>query len=85
LEVAQKARVSVLVVLNFSQIEDVVLGKQGMKEGLRAGDMIIVSSTIAPSQIRNLGEKLEAHGAQVLDAPISGGKKGPRPGLFPSW
>jgi len=82
LEVAQKARVSVLVVLNFSQIEDVVLGKQGMKEGLREGDLLIVSSTIAPSQIRSLGEKLEAHGVQVLDAPISGGKEGAEAGTL---
>jgi 3-hydroxyisobutyrate dehydrogenase len=82
LEVAQKARVSVLVVLNFSQIEDVVLGKQGMKEGLREGDVLIVSSTIAPSQIRSLGEKLEAHGVQVLDAPISGGKEGAEAGTL---
>jgi len=82
LEVAQKARVSVLVVLNFSQIEDVVLGKQGMKEGLREGDLLIGSSTIAPSQIRSLGEKLEAHGVQVLDAPISGGKEGAEAGTL---
>jgi 3-hydroxyisobutyrate dehydrogenase-like beta-hydroxyacid dehydrogenase len=41
-----------------------------------------VSSTIAPSQIRSLGEKLEAHGVQVLDAPISGGKEGAEAGTL---
>ena len=81
-EVAQKARVSILVVLNFDQIEEVVFGKQGMKEGLRAGDTLILSSTIAPSQIRNLGQRLETNGVQVLDAPISGGKEGAEAGTL---
>jgi 3-hydroxyisobutyrate dehydrogenase len=82
LEVAQKTRVSVLVVLNFAQIEEVVFGKQGLKEGLRSGDILIVSSTIAPSQVRSLGEKLQAQGVQVLDAPISGGKEGAEAGTL---
>jgi len=81
-EVAQKARVSILVVLNFAQIEEVVFGKEGMKAGLREGDTLIVSSTIAPLQIRDLGQRLEANGVQVLDAPISGGKEGAEAGTL---
>jgi 3-hydroxyisobutyrate dehydrogenase-like beta-hydroxyacid dehydrogenase len=82
LEVAQKARVSILVVLNFGQVEDVVFGKKGMKEGLREGDVIIVCSTIAPSQIKALGRRLEPMGIQILDAPISGGKEGAEAGTL---
>ena len=70
------------VVLNFDQIEEVVFDKQGMKEGFRAGDTLIVSSTIAPSQIRNLGQRLEPYGVQVMDAPISGGKEGAEAGTL---
>jgi 3-hydroxyisobutyrate dehydrogenase len=82
LEAAQKARVSILVVLNFGQVEDAVFGNLGMKEGLQKGDVIIVCSTIAPSQIRTLGQKLEPMGVQVLDAPISGGKEGAEAGTL---
>ena len=81
-ETAHKARVSILVVLNFAQIEEVVFGKEGMKAGLREGDSLIVSSTIAPLQIRDLGQRLEANGVQVLDAPISGGKEGAEAGTL---
>ena len=81
-ETAHKARVSILVVLNFTQIEEVVFGKEGMKAGLREGDTLIVSSTIAPLQIRDLGQRLEADGVQVLDAPISGGKEGAEAGTL---
>jgi 3-hydroxyisobutyrate dehydrogenase-like beta-hydroxyacid dehydrogenase len=81
-EVAQKARVSILVVLNFNQIEEVIFGKQGMKEGLRAGDTLIASSTIAPLQIRNLGQRLEPNGVEILDGPISGGKEGAEAGTL---
>ena len=82
LEVAQKARVSILVVLNFAQAEEVVLGKQGMKAGMQAGDVIIVSSTIAPSQIKSLGQTLAPMKVRVLDAPISGGKEGAEAGTL---
>jgi 3-hydroxyisobutyrate dehydrogenase-like beta-hydroxyacid dehydrogenase len=82
LEVAQKARVSILVVLNFAQAEEVVLGKQGMKAGMQAGDVIIVSSTIAPSQIKSLGQTLAPMKVQILDAPISGGKEGAEAGTL---
>ncbi len=82
LEVAQRARVTVLVVLNFGQIEDVVFGKNGMKDGLRKGSVIIIGSTVAPSQVRSLGQKLESAGVQILDAPISGGKEGAEAGTL---
>lgn len=76
LEVTRKTRVLILAVLNFGQIEEAVFGEQGMNEGLRAGDALVVSSTVAPAQVRSLGEKLAPKGAKVLDAPISGGKEG---------
>ncbi len=81
-EVARKARISILVVLNFPQIEEVVFGKEGMSEGLKPGDILIASSTIAPAQIQSLGKKLEPVGVKVLDAPISGGKEGAQAGTL---
>lgn len=81
-EIARKARISILVVLNFQQIEEVVFGKEGMSGGLKAGDIIIASSTIAPAQIQSLGKKLEPVGVKVLDAPISGGKEGAQAGTL---
>jgi 3-hydroxyisobutyrate dehydrogenase-like beta-hydroxyacid dehydrogenase len=82
LEVARRARVSILVVLNFVQAEEVVFGNGGMKEALQSGDVIIVSSTIAPGQVKSLGQKLGPFGVEVLDAPISGGKEGAEAGTL---
>jgi 3-hydroxyisobutyrate dehydrogenase len=81
-EVAQKARVCILVVLDYAQIEQVVFGDLGLQEGLSAGDVVIVMSTIAPAEIKSLARTLAQRGVVVLDAPISGGKGGAEAGTL---
>ena len=75
-EVAGKARISIIVVLNYAQIEKVIFGKEGLREGLRPGDIIVVMSTIGPAEVRSLAQSLKEKKVKVLDAPISGGKEG---------
>lgn len=73
-EVAQKARICTIVVLNYAQIEQLVFGDSGLQEGLSAGDVVIVMTTIAPAEIKSLARTLGENGVAVLDAPISGGR-----------
>ncbi|MCB9761082.1 MAG: NAD(P)-dependent oxidoreductase [Alphaproteobacteria bacterium] len=44
----------------------------GALEGLDAGALAMVSSTLTPARVRALAAKVEARGAQFLDAPVSG-------------
>jgi 3-hydroxyisobutyrate dehydrogenase len=81
-EVGQKARISIIVVSNYAQIEQVVFGDSGLQEGLSAGDVVIVMSTIAPAEIKSLARALEKTGVSVLDSPISGGKGGAEAGTL---
>jgi len=80
--VSERARITFVVVLNYPQIEQAILGEQGLQEGAKPGDMIVLMSTISPFQVKDLAQKLGNRGVQILDAPISGGKEGAEAGTL---
>jgi 3-hydroxyisobutyrate dehydrogenase len=45
-------------------------------EGIRVGSVVIDMSTISPAATREFAGQLAARGAQLLDAPVSGGEQG---------
>jgi 2-hydroxy-3-oxopropionate reductase len=57
-------------------VEQVVLGPQGVREGIRPGMVFIDNSTIKPETARHIAAELAAVGAAGLDAPVSGGDVG---------
>jgi 2-hydroxy-3-oxopropionate reductase len=57
-------------------VEQVVLGPQGVREGIRPGMVFIDNSTIKPETARHIAAELAAVGAAALDAPVSGGDVG---------
>ncbi len=81
-EVAAGAEISIIVVLNYAQIEQVVFGKNGLREGLHPGSAVVVMSTISPSEVKHLSKALRNQKVKVLDAPISGGKEGAEAGTL---
>jgi len=81
-EVSEKARITFIVVLNYPQMEQVVLGEHGLQEGVKPGDVIVLMSTISPVQVKELAQGLRNQEVQVLDAPISGGKEGAEAGTL---
>jgi len=66
----------ITMVPNSPQVEEVVIGKHGLLEGVHKGLIIVDMSTIAPSVTRKLAEEATAKGAHFLDAPVSGGSQG---------
>ncbi|MDD9956091.1 MAG: NAD(P)-binding domain-containing protein [Anaerolineaceae bacterium] len=63
-------------------VEQVVLGPEGILEGARPGTVFIDNSTIKPETARMLAERLAAKDVQALDAPVSGGDVGARDGTL---
>jgi 2-hydroxy-3-oxopropionate reductase len=59
---------------NSPQVKEVVLGKDGLREGLKTGSVFIDMSSISPIASRELSRELEAKGVDMLDAPVSGGE-----------
>ncbi|RMF88609.1 MAG: NAD(P)-dependent oxidoreductase [Nitrospinota bacterium] len=81
-EVAQASGTVLAVVLDYAQIQAVVEGPHGVKEGVREGDTFIICSTIAPQQVQEVGQALAPLGVAVLDAPVSGGREGAEAGTL---
>ena len=78
-EAAATADVLVVMVVNALQVREVLFGKDGAKAALSslpAGAVVVVCSTIAPSEARSIAKDAEQYGAAFIDAPVSGGKAG---------
>lgn len=63
-------------------VEQVVLGKNGIIEGARSGLIVIDNSTIKPASARMIAVKLKEKGVFSLDAPVSGGDIGAKNGTL---
>jgi 3-hydroxyisobutyrate dehydrogenase len=58
------------------EMQAVMLGPGGGLEGLKPGSVVIDHTTNAPGTVREVGVAIQARGAQLLDAPLDGGREG---------
>ncbi|HXG15867.1 MAG TPA: NAD(P)-dependent oxidoreductase [Calidithermus sp.] len=70
--VAEAARIVFIMVSDDRALRDVTLGPDGLLAGLGAGGVLVEMSTVSPALTRELGERVAARGAAMLDAPVSG-------------
>lgn len=75
-EVARQTDVIFTIVSDTPDVEQVILGTDGVIEGVRPGSVVVDMSTISPSATRAMAERLRAQGVEMLDAPVSGGDVG---------
>jgi len=75
-DVAAKSDIIFTNVSDTPDVEQVILGANGVIEGVRKGSVVVDMSTIAASATRDMAAQLKAKGADMLDAPVSGGEKG---------
>jgi 3-hydroxyisobutyrate dehydrogenase-like beta-hydroxyacid dehydrogenase len=73
-EAARGAGVVWMCVSDTKAVETVLFGPQGVEESLAAGMTLVDSSTISPSATRKFAERVRGHGAQYVDAPMTGSK-----------
>lgn len=75
-QVAETSEVVITMLPDSAEVEEVVLGENGLLKGARKGTVIIDMSSIAPSASRKLAAEAEKRGIEMLDAPVSGGENG---------
>ncbi len=75
-EVARRAAVTISMVADAPDVEEVTLGEAGVAAAARPGHIHIDMSTIAPTAAQSLAARLAARGVTWLDAPVSGGEVG---------
>lgn len=76
------ADIVVSFVVDDKQTEDVLFGAFGLAHALRKGSVFVACSTMPPSYVRKLGERLDALGVSLLDAPVTGGMVGAQQGTL---
>lgn len=74
-EVASQCDIIITMLPNSPDVKKVVLGKEGVIEGVRDGQILIDMSSIAPLVSQEIAKELYEKGVEMLDAPVSGGQE----------
>ncbi len=64
------------IITSSADVEQVVLGEEGLSDGMAPGSVVIDCSTIALESARKIAARLTEKGLHFLDAPVSGGAQG---------
>jgi 2-hydroxy-3-oxopropionate reductase len=75
IHVAKNCDIIITMLPNSPDVEQVILGEQGILKGACKGQILIDMSSIAPLVSQSLAQELEKKGIDMLDAPVSGGQE----------
>ena len=75
-DAASASTVTITMVSDTPDVEEVILGAGGALDGAARTSVIVDMSTISPSATRRIAQACAAKGVEMLDAPVSGGEGG---------
>ncbi len=75
-ELASKADVIITMVPDTPDVEAALFGADGIAAGLSKGKIVVDMSSISPMETQEFAKRIEALGAEYVDAPVSGGEVG---------
>jgi 2-hydroxy-3-oxopropionate reductase len=75
-DVARNNTIIITMVSDTPDVEKVILGENGIIEGIQTDAVVIDMSTISPQATKKIAARLEGKKAHMLDAPVSGGEGG---------
>ena len=81
-EAAAGAEIVITCVSDTPDVENVILGEDGVIDGAGQGAVVVDMSTISPTATRRMAEKLAEKGIRMIDAPVSGGSEGAQKGTL---
>jgi len=74
-EVASQCDIIITMLPNSPHVKKAVLAKDGVIDGVHAGQILIDMSSIAPLISQEISKDLAKKGVEMLDAPVSGGQE----------
>ena len=83
IETAKLVDLVITMLPTSSNVEDVMLGPEGVIEGLKKGSIIIDMSTINPVVTRNIAQIASEKGIEMIDSPVGGSSKMAEDGTLP--
>lgn len=75
-EVAESSDIVITMLPSGKYVHDVVLGENGLIRGLKAGSILLDTSSSEPWITIELSELLHKVGVELVDAPVSGAQPG---------
>lgn len=81
-QLASKVKIVISFVVNSEQTESVLYGNSGLIEKLSKDSVVIVCSTMDPTYVKNLSERMSKDGIALVDAPVTGGASGAMKGTL---
>lgn len=72
-EVAQNSEIVVTCLPSPMEVKQVILGENGIRDGMGNGGIVIDTTTVDPSTSRYVAIELEKRELRLVEAPISGG------------
>jgi len=81
-EVAAQSEIVFTCLPDSPDVEQVVLGPNGIMDAAHPGLIVVDHSTIKPATARKIAEVLTASGISFVDAPVSGGQLGAQNGTL---
>ena len=76
------AEIIITCLSDTPDVEEVILGEDGVIHGAQQDAIVIDMSTISPTATRRMAEALSKKGIKMLDAPVSGGSEGAQKGTL---
>ena len=74
-EVAEQSEVIILMLPSAKETNRVILGKNGLAQGLKKGTIVIDMSTSNPAETTKIMKRLKKKGVTMLEAPVSRGQR----------
>jgi 3-hydroxyisobutyrate dehydrogenase-like beta-hydroxyacid dehydrogenase len=74
-EVSARSGAIITMLSDSPAVENVILGDNGVLEGIRKGSVIVDCSTISPRVSVKIANEAEKKGVEMLDAPVAGSKR----------
>jgi 3-hydroxyisobutyrate dehydrogenase len=81
-DVAAQSDIIITIVTDTPDVEEVILGDNGVIHGVKSGSVVVDMSTISPSVTRAIALQLQKIQVGMLDAPVSGGDTGAQQGAL---
>lgn len=73
-DVASRTELIITMLPDGPEVEQAVLGAEGVLEGVRAGAIVVDMSSISPMVSQKVAAACAARGVEFMDAPVSGGE-----------
>lgn len=75
-ELAERSEIIEVAVGDTAQVEEVILGSDGLLAGASPGAIIAIHSTVHPFAVRRIADEAHTRSVHILDAQMSGAQRG---------